>query len=151
MRYLTTHLGPGDCYTRHLQALEEQQYDFTVPYYWLSEEVPTADKKRVKTDYFFRTLFRLLHAPFILVWRFFIKPRVPEREFTSTFRLGFVLLGYPIIWSIILLVATLLLDWTFALFLPIAFLFLNTFISQNRLTKDDSTADTKDEPEGQQH
>ena len=151
MRYLTTHLGPEHCYARHLQSLEKQKYDFTEPFYWVSEEVPQGDKRRIRTDPFFRGLFRILHAPFIFLWRIFVKPRVPEEEFTSTFRFGFVLLGYPLMWMIILWVSSRLMDWVFALTLLAGFLFLHAICGQNRITTDASTVDTTDESEGQQH
>ena len=151
MRHLTTHLGPEEYYSQHLKALEDQQYDFTIPFFWVREETPQVDVKRIKTDEIFRLIFRTIHAPFILIWHSLIKPLVPEEEFTSTFRFGFVLLGYPLIWTIILLAATLLMDWSFALALLAGFLFLNTICSQNRLTKDVPIVDKADEQEDQPH
>ena len=43
-----------------------------------------------------KSLLVLWNFPMVLVWRLLLKPRVPEKEFTATFRFGFVLLMYPI-------------------------------------------------------
>ena len=51
-----------------------------------------------------RILFVLWNFPWILLWRTLIKPKVPEPEFEATFRFGFALLAYPILYSIILIV-----------------------------------------------
>ncbi len=43
-----------------------------------------------------KSLLVLWNFPMVLVWRLLLKPRVPEEEFTATFRFGFVLLMFPI-------------------------------------------------------
>jgi len=45
-----------------------------------------------------RLLFQCLNLPFIVLWRTWVKPKVPEAEFMATFRFGFTLLVYPLVY-----------------------------------------------------
>ena len=108
LKDLTTHLGPLEKYPDHLSALQEQDYDFRLPFRWEKEESPEVKAKAQSVSALARACFRILHFPFILLWKALLKPKVPEIEFTSTFRFAFVVLGYPLLLGIIGLVAWLL-------------------------------------------
>ncbi len=68
-------------------------------------------------------LFMLLNLPMMLIWRFFIKPKVWEPEFTGTLRFTFALLAYPFYYLILFVVLALTISLTSAL-VTILFLFL---------------------------
>ena len=53
-----------------------------------------------------RTLFTVFNLPIIAFWRIFIKPKVWEREFTSTLRFGFALIAYPLYYLFVFMAVT---------------------------------------------
>lgn len=108
LKDLTTHLGPLEKYPDHLDALEAQDYDFRLPLRWEKDESPEVKAKGQSVSALARACFRILHFPFIFLWQKLLKPRVPEIEFTSTFRFAFVVLGYPLLLGILGLIAGLL-------------------------------------------
>ncbi|WP_222984714.1 lysophospholipid acyltransferase family protein [Flagellimonas meishanensis] len=52
--------------------------------------------KTQPTNWLLRRVFVLWNLPMVMLWRMFLKPRVPEEEFMATFRIGFALLIYPL-------------------------------------------------------
>ncbi|WP_431122542.1 lysophospholipid acyltransferase family protein [Flagellimonas flava] len=56
-------------------------------------------KKRNLVPKTLRLLFLLWNLPLVLLWRIGLKPKVPEPEFMATFRLGFVLVTYPLFYA----------------------------------------------------
>jgi 1-acyl-sn-glycerol-3-phosphate acyltransferase len=117
LKDLTTHLGPFEKYPDHLKALQVQDYDFRFPLRWEKEEPPQVEAKGQAVSGLARLFFRILHYPFILLWITLLKPRVPEIEFTSTFRFAFVVLGYPLVLGLVVLFSWLLggnVQWTLA-------------------------------------
>ncbi len=60
---------------------------------------PMGPKKRNLAPKILRLLFLLWNLPWIFLWRIGLKPKVPEPEFMATFRLGFVLLTYPLFYA----------------------------------------------------
>ncbi|MCJ7466895.1 MAG: lysophospholipid acyltransferase family protein [Maribacter sp.] len=62
---------------------------------------PTAIIEKVpeKSNFFtafLKSLYWIVNLPVLLVWRWFIKPKVPEAEFLETFRFAYAMLVYPI-------------------------------------------------------
>ncbi|NAY90347.1 glycerol acyltransferase [Muricauda sp. JGD-17] len=53
---------------------------------------------------FLKNIFLLWNLPVVLIWRIVIKPKVPEDEFMATYRFGFSLLFYSLIYLVCLLV-----------------------------------------------
>ena len=51
-----------------------------------------------------KALLVILNLPIIFIWRAFIKPKVPELEFMSTFRFVFSMLAYPIFYTLLILI-----------------------------------------------
>lgn len=62
-----------------------------------------------------RILFVFWNFPWILLWRTLIKPKVPEPEFEATFRFGFALLAYPLIYILCFPVLHASLGWTLSI------------------------------------
>jgi 1-acyl-sn-glycerol-3-phosphate acyltransferase len=48
-----------------------------------------------------RAFFLLINAPSILIWRAFLKPRIQEAEFVSTFRFAYALVVQPIFYVLL--------------------------------------------------
>nr|WP_293301793.1 lysophospholipid acyltransferase family protein [Allomuricauda sp.] len=101
---LTTHI-PETEYDGAIQSLGEngEQYlEPTVVNALISQGVflkRTETGKKVGNP-FLKALFTIWNLPFILLWRSVLKPKVPEAEFEATFRFGFVLLVYPLVYGI---------------------------------------------------
>ena len=101
LRQLTTHIEEVG-YERILSKLEAIKADFTEPATMNTriknqqfEKIPTETKSGNAIS---RFLFLLNNLPIILLWRTWIKPKVPEPEFEATFRFGFSLLMYPTVY-----------------------------------------------------
>ncbi|UOY09319.1 1-acyl-sn-glycerol-3-phosphate acyltransferase [Muricauda sp. SCSIO 64092] len=109
---LTTHISDGENYEHTVTKLNDLGMDYTDPVacnQWINTKhaTKTAPRKSFGTP-LFRFVFRLINLPMILLWRILVKPKVPEPEFDATFRFGFVLLAYPLIYvlSIMVLIFT---------------------------------------------
>lgn len=63
----------------------------------LSMEV---DEKKNVGNSLRKVIFTLWNLPFVLLWRSVLKPKVPEAEFEATFRFGFALLVYPLVYGV---------------------------------------------------
>ena len=152
LKEVTTHLAPLTHYQKHLDALEQGDYDFRIPFLWESEEPPRAQSKAEAVSRGARSAFRILNAPFIFLWNRLIKPRVPETEFTSTFRFAYALLGYSLIFALLFLVVGLALG-KYALYFggTVLFLFLNRVFVRMGITQKRPVADRAAEPEDQPH
>ena len=135
LKDLTTHLGPLEKYSDHLNALQAQDYDFRLPLRWEKEESPEVKARGQGVSALARVCFRALHLPFILLWQRLLKPKVPEIEFTSTFRFAFVVLGYPLLLGILGFIAGLLgaqARWIFAglgIYLVLTYVFVRAGIT----------------------
>jgi len=95
---LTTHVVQEEAYDGIITALTDRKTDFTQPMFIGADtdvtkmDVSTVTEEKHWT--FFSILFFLNNLPFILCWKVFLKPKVPETEFEGTFRFGFALLAY---------------------------------------------------------
>lgn len=104
LRSLTTHIEEEN-YEATLTKLESSNVDFTRPEL-IKEQLARnkfdhkpnlgAKGRRVTR----RFLFLWINLPFIFLWRLLIRPKVPEPEFIATFRFGFILLAYPLTYSL---------------------------------------------------
>jgi len=105
---LTTHIDEEN-YNMVMEKLERFNVDFTKPTEVNErfakngfENVPK--KTNNAATLVFRFLFRLINIPMIFLWRLLLKPKLPEPEFEATFRFGFVLLVYPLVYTLSLIV-----------------------------------------------
>ena len=102
LKEVTLHIDFEDDYTQQLQRFDRGEPDFLKPKAlkrFLSGAVSDYPKAKPSSS-LASGIFLLLHAIPRLLWRYFIKPKVPEPEFIATFRFGFVLLGYPFFYAL---------------------------------------------------
>ena len=106
MKQLTTHIE-GDSYENVVSRLEDANINFTQPKrintLMENHSFEGAPKNKSHTS-IAHTLFVLNNLPMVLLWRLGLKPKVPEPEFMATFRFGFSLFVYPMVYALVLLI-----------------------------------------------
>jgi hypothetical protein len=111
LKTLTTHIKDRDAYGETLKVLDAAAVDYLNPQSVNSKlrnlstinEAPTAKGKSVMVTVF-KALFTVLNLPMVLIWRVFVKPKVPEPEFMGTMRYGFAMLSYPVYYFLLFVV-----------------------------------------------
>ncbi len=102
---LTTHIDHPQ-YDTIISALEEDRVDFTDPeavnkrWPHCIDHMPDHGNRPKKNAA--DVAIEILNAPVVLAWRQWLKPKVPEAEFTATYRFGFALLAYPVFYLLLL-------------------------------------------------
>jgi hypothetical protein len=104
---LTTHIPPEENYELWEKRLEGGSTDFLDPVTLNANiakgELPPREPEE-KPDVLGKLwdfLFRGINAPVWLPWRFILSKKVPEPEFTSTFRFLYCLLAFPVFYLIL--------------------------------------------------
>lgn len=104
---LTTHIEAGN-YENILSQLEAYKVDFTHPdmvnKVVALNQFENSPKRTNNNNSIARFLFRSINVPIIFLWRFWLKPKVPEPEFEATYRFGFSLTAYPVAYFSVLLI-----------------------------------------------
>jgi hypothetical protein len=104
---LTTHIPADTDYESWEARLEGDQVDFLDPVAINQRIGKTAfveelqDPSKPAKRNFWDLAFRLLNAPVWLPWRWISINKVPEPEFTSTFRFLYCLLAFPVYYLIL--------------------------------------------------
>ncbi|WP_181899419.1 lysophospholipid acyltransferase family protein [Flagellimonas nanhaiensis] len=103
---LTTHI-PENEYEDVISKLEGRESLYLKPdavNMMISERsFPKGKPQKVKVaNTVSRALFYSLNFPLVVLWRTFIKPKVPEVEFEATFKFGFAMITYPLFYGILL-------------------------------------------------
>ncbi|VAW13485.1 Phospholipid/glycerol acyltransferase [hydrothermal vent metagenome] len=101
LKTLTTHIEDNDTYNETIKVLDAVDVDYLNPQSVNSKlqnlttinRAPTVKNKSAKA---FKALFTVLNLPIVLIWRIFIRSKVPEPEFMDTMRYGFAMLSYPV-------------------------------------------------------
>ena len=110
MAQLTVHIPPEEDSGYWEARLEEMQVDFLDPQglnAFMSggkAPEPRDGERRVEAGRIWDFIFRLLNAPVWLPWNRIAANKVPEPEFTSTFRFLFFLLAFPLYYLLLWLV-----------------------------------------------
>lgn len=123
---LTTHISPEEDYTDAITYLEAKKVDFLNPEYCnrlLKERSISSStiKGKRNTDYsgvnVFGSIFLLLNLPVLLVWRFVVKPQVPEAEFMATFRFATMLGGFFLYFILLFIILVVMgnIYWSFGI------------------------------------
>lgn len=130
---VTTHIPPTLDYEQWERALEEGQVDFTDPIS-INTRILNTDfpkKAKVPTKNILGRLwdlaFRMVNAPVWLPWRWIAKNKVPEPEFTSTFRFLYCLVAFPLYYVSLGILLSLLLSISKAL-IVLLLLFLHNLL-----------------------
>lgn len=130
---LTTHVQPDEDYDMLMKQLLRSKVDFTKPEEvnsLLAKGLSELDRQYQNTNLlvFRRLLFRLHNLPLLVLWRLWLKPKVPEPEFEGTFRLGFALLAYPTFYAIAVIVLSIGYNMTTACFVVLGHAALNLLL-----------------------
>lgn len=137
LQQLTVHLDE-ESYDEIIKDLEN--VDFTKP-----ELVNDALKVKnyskltwAKKPNFFSYLkglvFEIINFPVILIWRLWLKPKVPEDEFKDTFRFGYAFLAMPLFYCTILGLLLVYMNLKTACLLLVIHAVLNIFLIKTGFT-----------------
>ncbi len=102
LKMLTTHIEDDANYDRIVQSLEHRGADFTDPVAINNEVERFNEWKNINepnlqsSSSAFRILLYILNVPIYVLWKYWLRPKVPEAEFVGTFKFAFGLLAYPI-------------------------------------------------------
>lgn len=110
LKKLTIHIEDEKNYDEIHQELIARNVDFLNPMA-VNNLIRQLDRKQSKNsknnqrflNSLIKWLFVLINLPIVFVWRVFIKPKVPEPEFMSTFRFAFSMLVYPMFYVVFIL------------------------------------------------
>ncbi len=112
LKTLTIHIDSEESYYDIIEKLEGQEVDYLDPEKTNSilaklnviedEPIGKPDKSLVSRG--FRMLFYWFNFPIILIWKLLVKPKVPEPEFTTTFRFAVCVMLFPVFYLLIYLV-----------------------------------------------
>ena len=99
LKNLTVHVPEEDGYELILNHLETEKVDYLSPAMvnkriqqgFLGTPKQTRSNKKIKVT---KILLAVLNLPVYLLWKFVVKPKVPEPEFLDTFRFMFALLAF---------------------------------------------------------
>lgn len=113
LKKLTTHIEE-EHYQEQLSALHRLGIDFTDPVgvnTKIKEKAfASIEKSTQRGQLSARSLFFVWNFPIVLLWRTVLKNRVPEPEFMATFRFGFALLVYPLVYLLVFFILSSLYD-----------------------------------------
>ncbi|WP_405398599.1 lysophospholipid acyltransferase family protein [Maribacter sp. Asnod2-G09] len=105
LEQLTTHIPSNVDYDAILNKLKSEKVDFLNPTA-VNEKIKMLTQQGVDSSVdpasekqgfsMFKWIFTLLNFPIVLIWKLWLKSKVPEDEFMGTFRFAFAMISYPI-------------------------------------------------------
>jgi len=136
---LTTHIKDDVNYENIIVKLKEGDVDFTNPKVvnGLMAKNEYKNLKKVRSSPKFSVagfLFRMVNLPFVFLWRLLVKPKVPEPEFEATFRFGFSLLMYTLVYIITFFLLNSTFEFKTACLIIIGHAALNLFLVKIGIT-----------------
>ena len=133
LKTLTTHIEDEESYESIISQLNAFGADYLKP-----AEVnravaglvsgKTSIEKKSNTNIFralFKFIFTLLNLPLVLGWRYWLKPKVWEPEFTGTLRFGYALLAAPVYYLFVFVVLTIVFNALIAVYALLALFTFN--------------------------
>ena len=99
---LTTHIPTDADYDRLQAGLDALHPDYLQPdainryLAGESEKPPVYRQREGFLCRLWEAFFRLVNLPVLLLWRYWMSPRVPMAEFRSTYRFAFALFSFPV-------------------------------------------------------
>ncbi|MEP2239638.1 MAG: lysophospholipid acyltransferase family protein [Maribacter sp.] len=127
LKKLTVHIPNDEKYDKIVNRLSAENVDLLNPtstneriQSYVGQDLQLSDNKSPKNQNtsIFGFLFTVLNFPIVLIWRTWLKPKVPEDEFMGTFRFAFAIISYPIYMTLLFAI----LSFSFSVY--IAFLIL---------------------------
>ncbi|WP_262890091.1 1-acyl-sn-glycerol-3-phosphate acyltransferase [Muriicola marianensis] len=104
----TTHIAPDEEYAEKLAYLDSLGLNYLDPSEAREALAKYPEKrkeenrtKRSPLRSILKWIFYLINAPTIVIWRFFLKPRILEVEFISTFRFAYVIFVQPLFYILL--------------------------------------------------
>ncbi len=133
LQQLTTHIGDEAHYQTIVAHLEALQVNFLDPasvntqIAGIDLQKPTVSptKKRRPGPLFFKAVFKVFNLPVAAIWKYMVKPKIWEPEFTATLRFGVALIAFPIYYSLVFTTCALALGFPFGLFCTLLLIFFN--------------------------
>ena len=114
---LTTHIPSNEDYNAVLNKLKAEKVNFLNPTS-VNEKIkmltgqgldcsiqPVPEKQGFNM---FKWIFTFLNLPLVLIWKLWLKSKVPEDEFMGTFRFAFAMISYPIYMALLFAVIAIL-------------------------------------------
>ncbi|MBT8321669.1 MAG: lysophospholipid acyltransferase family protein [Eudoraea sp.] len=106
LQTLTTHVPEGKNYEQLMAYLTSMGFDFQDPIKINQTIADLPDYIEMESDkvkqpgppVVLKVIFYLINFPLLIPWLWIKKKRVPEREFTSTFRFAYAFLVYPVVY-----------------------------------------------------
>jgi 1-acyl-sn-glycerol-3-phosphate acyltransferase len=104
LQTLTTHVPEGKNYDKLIAYLTSMGIDFQDPHIANRAIADLPDDSKIEPEKVKRTgppdilraIFYLINFPLLIPWFWIKKKKIPEPEFTSTFRFAYALLVYPV-------------------------------------------------------
>ena len=103
---LTTHIQPEEDYDTILEYLHHKDIDFTNPGLanslvnaYSKADLPTKTAKRGFLRRFTDLIFLSVNLPVLLPWKYFLKGRIKEIEFISTYRFAYSIVVFPVYYA----------------------------------------------------
>lgn len=137
LQKLTTHIPPEADYAQTEARIYEKNSNFLNPTETNREIKAILEKStNVKVDSFNRKdsmsilklLFMILNFPVLLLWRFIVKPKVPEPEFMGTMRFATAFVGFVIYYIVLFAFLSLLLNIAVALTVVLSIFLFNWIV-----------------------
>lgn len=141
LKKLTTHIPKKIDYDATINRLAYEKISFLNPELvndkiqsYINENVvdtvESLPKVEAKEYNFLKIIFVGLNFPIVLLWRLWLKPKVPEDEFMGTFRFAFGLIFFPVYLLLIFITISLSLNMGIALFAVCLLLVLNLLLAK---------------------
>ncbi len=115
LKKLTTHIDDRENYARIAKNLDAFGVDYTKPVEVnaIIQKMPSIVPTSRATSFYGvkKILIYLINLPMVFLWKVFLKPRVPEEEFMTTFRFGFAMLCYPMAYLVLFVVLSYAFEW----------------------------------------
>lgn len=133
LKTLTTHIEDLENYENIVRQLNDFGVDYLNPFGTneILKNLKSDDKAitpKSSTNAFYillKSIFIILNFPVVLLWWFWVKPKVWEPEFTGTMRFGFSMLIYPVYYLIVFIILTLVWNTFTALAVVFGLFFFN--------------------------
>lgn len=108
LKMQTTHIEDEESYVSVLEKLDAMGVDYLTPSKVNtvletlgSNVIKTKEKNVVSWSWLMKSLFTILNLPFLTPWKLFLRPKIWQKEFVSTFRFLYALVLFPIFYMLI--------------------------------------------------
>jgi len=119
LKKITTHINDDESYNTIIKKIEVDNLSYLDPIkvnaaiklYNLKEGIKLTATNTKRRKGFFYYLFVLLNFPIVFLWKKVLVSKLPEKEFTATFRFALALLMYPFFFMPLFLILSICFSW----------------------------------------